>query len=103
MPCILRRRRRTSNSVLPQPSPEISSLHALPHGHPWFEYRHLLLQALSEAAMQNATKDRVFQVRGPQVSKSLLAAAALFLILATVARAQQRSEERRVGKECRSR
>ena len=44
--------------------------------------------------MQNATKDRVFQVRGPQVSKSLLAAAALFLILATVARAQQAEEQK---------
>jgi len=46
--------------------------------------------------MQNATKDRVFQVRGPQVSKSLLAAAALFLILATVARAQQAEEQKGV-------
>ncbi len=44
--------------------------------------------------MQNATKDRVFQVRGPRVSKSLLAAAALFLILATVARAQQAEEQK---------
>src|SRR5713101_4299943 len=96
MPRVLRRRRRTGNSVLPQPGPEISRLHALPHGHPWFEYRHLLLQALREAAIRKTKNAQPFQIAGPRPSKRLLAGAGHFVCWVPVARAQQAEEQKGV-------
>src|SRR5579859_7685425 len=49
-------RRASGNSNIPQPSTEVSGVHALPHGNPRVEHQQVLLPAIEGAKMRDSTR-----------------------------------------------